>query len=178
MSSLKRWHRMATGHRDSPEFYDACHRQLPLQLVAEGRPRIRHHRGDARCNRCGPGWGVTKPCTSDRDTECSKCKPGTYSPHHNLQSCWICSRCGPGLYEAHRCTSKTDTVCDSCYRHAPENPDYHKKCSEHKNLFLAPEDAINTGEQSSLVNQEDDGEDQKMRAAILADDVKAEFFIN
>ncbi|XP_034937811.1 tumor necrosis factor receptor superfamily member 4-like [Chelonus insularis] len=142
--------------------------------ITEGRPRIRHHKGDSKCSRCGPGWGVTKICTPYHDTECNKCEHGTYSPHHNLQSCWLCSRCGPGLYEAHPCTPKTDTVCDSCHRHALDNLDYQKKCKGHKNLFLAPEDARSTGEESSLVNEEDENIDEKEREEILRDDIRAE----
>ncbi|XP_017789047.1 PREDICTED: uncharacterized protein LOC108571502 [Habropoda laboriosa] len=127
--------------------------------VSEARPRIRHQKSGSHCSRCGPGWGVVNRCVRGRDTECGKCAPGTYSPHHSIQPCWICSRCGPGLYEAHPCTSKMDTVCDSCHRPAPDNPDYHRKCKGRTNLFLAPEDALGTGEESILVN-EADGQDQ------------------
>lgn len=132
---------------------------LSLFQVNEARPRIRHQKGGSHCSRCGPGWGVVNRCVRGRDTECGKCAPGTYSPHHSIQPCWICSRCGPGLYEAHPCTSKTDTVCDSCHRPAPDNPDYQRKCKERTNLFLAPEDALETGEESILVN-DPDGQDQ------------------
>ncbi|XP_063987964.1 tumor necrosis factor receptor superfamily member 3-like [Diachasmimorpha longicaudata] len=152
--------------------------------TCEARPRIRHHRDDSKCTRCAPGWGVSRACTSGKDTECTTCMRGTYSPHHSLQPCWICSRCGPGLYEAHACTSKTDTVCDSCHRHALDNADYHSKCKGHKNLFLAPEDAKSTGEESSLVNEDDDGDDddddepkereEKEREIILAQDIEAD----
>ncbi|XP_066598076.1 uncharacterized protein [Prorops nasuta] len=124
-----------------------------LVELASGRPHIRHHRGGSHCSRCSPGSGAVVPCTRGRDTRCSECSPGTYSPHHSTQPCWICSRCGPGLYEAHPCTTLTDTVCDSCHRHAPENPDYRSKCHGRGSFFLAPEDALNTGEESSLVNE-------------------------
>ncbi|XP_015121307.1 tumor necrosis factor receptor superfamily member 14 [Diachasma alloeum] len=150
---------------------------LTIFQTCEARPRIRHHRGDSRCTRCAPGWGVSTACTPQKDTECGKCVRGTYSPHHNLQPCWICSRCGPGLYEAHPCTSKTDTVCDSCHRHALDNADYHRKCKGHKNLFLAPEDAKSTGEESSLVNEDDDEleeREEKEREFILAQDIEAD----
>ncbi|KAK9309920.1 hypothetical protein QLX08_000559 [Tetragonisca angustula] len=130
-----------------------------LLEVSEARPRIRHQKGGSHCSRCGPGWGVVNRCIRGRDTECGKCVPGTYSPHHSTQPCWICSRCGPGLYEAHPCTSKTDTICDSCHRPAPDNLDYQRKCKDKTNLFLAPEDALGTGEESILVN-DPDGQDQ------------------
>lgn len=143
--------------------------------ITEAKPRIRHHKGDTRCS-CGPGWGVKKFCTVDKNTECEKCKTGTYSPHNNLQSCWVCSRCGPGLYEAHPCTEKTDTICDSCHRHAPDNFDYIKKCKTHLSLFLAPEDAISTGEESALVNENDTRLDEDNREIILAKDIEADFF--
>ncbi|XP_076748803.1 uncharacterized protein LOC143422211 [Xylocopa sonorina] len=127
-----------------------------LLEVSEARPHIRHQKGGSHCSRCGPGWGVVNRCVRGRDTECGKCTPGTYSPHHNTQPCWICSRCGPGLYEAHPCTSKTDTVCDSCHRPAPadNNLDYQRKCKRStNNFFLAPDDAFGTGEESILVNE-------------------------
>ncbi|XP_033312109.1 tumor necrosis factor receptor superfamily member 4-like [Bombus bifarius] len=126
--------------------------------VSEARPHIRHQKDGSHCSRCGPGWGAVNHCVRGHDTECGKCAPGTYSPHHSTQPCWICSRCGPGLYEAHPCTSKTDTVCDSCHRPAPDNLDYRNKCKGRTNLFLAPEDAFDTAEQSILVN-EPDGQD-------------------
>ncbi|XP_011299688.1 tumor necrosis factor receptor superfamily member 5-like [Fopius arisanus] len=150
---------------------------ISIITTSEGRPRIRHHRGDSRCTKCAPGWGVSTACTPEKDTECSKCARGSYSPHHSLQPCWICSRCGPGLYEAHPCTSKTDTVCDSCHRHALDNADYHGKCKSHKSLFLAPEDAKSTGEESSLVNEDDDelnDNQEKEREIILAQDIEAD----
>ncbi|XP_043583477.1 tumor necrosis factor receptor superfamily member 4-like [Bombus pyrosoma] len=130
-----------------------------LLEVSEARPHIRHQKGGSHCSRCGPGWGAVNHCVRGHDTECGKCAPGTYSPHHSTQPCWICSRCGPGLYEAHPCTSKTDTVCDSCHRPAPDNLDYRNKCKGRTNLFLAPEDALDTAEQSILVN-EPDGQDR------------------
>lgn len=129
-----------------------------LFQVSEARPHIRHQKDGSHCSRCGPGWGAVNHCVRGRDTECGKCAPGTYSPHHSTQPCWICSRCGPGLYEAHPCTSRTDTVCDSCHRPAPDNLDYRNKCKGRTNLFLAPEDAFDTAEQSILVN-EPDGQD-------------------
>ena len=93
-----------------------------------------------------------------------------------MQPCWICSRCGPGLYEAHPCvTGKTDTVCDSCHRIAHENPDYQRKCKKHTNLFLAPEDAINTGEESALVNDAEQAEiNEPDRENILEEDAEAQ----
>ena len=120
--------------------------------------------------------GVVKHCSQGRDTQCGKCSPGTYSPHHSIEPCWICSRCGPGLYEAHPCSSKMDTVCDSCHRHVPENPDYQRKCKGRANFFLAPEDAQSTGEESLLVNDpEDDVDDPKDRDDLLKKDVDAVF---
>ncbi|KAI4487877.1 hypothetical protein M0802_011765 [Mischocyttarus mexicanus] len=148
---------------------------LPID-VTEGRPRIRHHKGGTHCSRCGPGWGVTSRCIRGRDTECAKCLPGTYSPHHSTQPCWTCSRCGPGLYEAHPCTYKTDTVCDSCHRLAPDNPDYLRKCKTRGNFFLAPEDAEDTAEESILVNQPSRVFHPKDRQEILEKDVEAASF--
>lgn len=148
-----------------------------LLQISEGRPpHLRHHHGDTRCRRCDPGWGVIVPCSKYRETECGRCAKGTYSPHHSIQRCWICSRCGPGLYEAHPCTERADTVCDSCHR-SPDyltstNPDFRKKCKG-LNFFLAPEDAINTGEQSSLVNEPKNGFDAEEREILLDDDVRA-----
>ncbi|XP_014612934.1 PREDICTED: tumor necrosis factor receptor superfamily member 4-like isoform X2 [Polistes canadensis] len=145
-------------------------------FVTEGRPRIRHHKGGTHCSRCGPGWGATSRCIRGRDTECTKCLSGTYSPHHSTQPCWICSRCGPGLYEAHSCTSKTDTVCDSCHRAAPDNPDYHRKCKNRGNFFLAPEDAENTAEETVLINQPDRMFHMKDRQEIIEKDIEAAGF--
>ncbi|KAF7387405.1 hypothetical protein HZH68_013082 [Vespula germanica] len=151
----------------------------PLRFqVTDGRPRIRHHKGGTHCSRCGPGWGVTSRCVRGRDTECAKCLPGTYSPHHSTQPCWICSRCGPGLYEAHPCTSKTDTVCDSCHRAAPDNPDYLRKCKTRGNFFLAPEDAEDTAEESVLINQSDRVFHFEERQEILEKDVEAAGFLD
>lgn len=143
--------------------------------MTEARPRIRHHKGDSKCGRCGPGWGVMKSCGPNHETECGRCEHGSYSPHHSLQPCWICSRCGPGLYEAHPCTTKTDTVCDSCHRQAPDNEDYQRKCQNYKRIFLAPEDAKSTGEESSIVNDENDSIDEEEREAILEEDIRDEF---
>ncbi|XP_053995380.1 tumor necrosis factor receptor superfamily member 4-like [Hylaeus anthracinus] len=144
-----------------------------LLQVSEARPRIRHQKDGTHCSRCGPGWGVVNRCIRGRDTECGKCSAGTYSPHHSTHPCWICSRCGPGLYEAHPCTSKTDTVCDSCHRPAPDNPDYHRKCNGRTNLFLAPEDAQGTGEESALVNEPDGQEQLFDGEEILEEDAEA-----
>ncbi|XP_043266883.1 tumor necrosis factor receptor superfamily member 14-like [Venturia canescens] len=147
--------------------------------VTESRPRMRHHRDDSSCSRCAPGWGVINRCTSERDTKCGKCPRGTYSPHHNIQPCWICSRCGPGLYEAEPCSSgHTDTVCDSCHRSAPENPDYRRKCKDYaKEVFLAPEDASNTGEESPLVNEpEFSGMNEAQREHVLEEDAESQLF--
>ncbi|KAK0096047.1 hypothetical protein PV326_006649 [Microctonus aethiopoides] len=145
-------------------------------IVANARPRIRHHKGDSRCGRCGPGWGVIKSCNAEHETVCGKCKIGSYSPHHSFQPCWICSRCGPGLYEAHPCTGKTDTVCDSCHRHVIDNDDYRRKCRGHQSLFLAPEDAQSTGDETSLVNENNENIiSEKEREIILEDDIRAEF---
>ncbi|XP_015523851.1 tumor necrosis factor receptor superfamily member 4 isoform X1 [Neodiprion pinetum] len=146
-----------------------------LLQLSDCRPHIRHHRGDSRCRRCEPGWGMTSRCSKGRDTECGKCTKGTYSPHHSVHPCWICSRCGPGLYEAHPCTSRADTVCDSCHRgpdEASENPDFRRKCKG-LNFFLAPEDAANTGEQSVLVNEPEERFDMDGREIILREDVEA-----
>lgn len=154
--------------------FAACLLAAFLQ-VSEGRPRIRHQKGGSHCSKCGPGWGVVNRCIRGRDTECEKCLAGTYSPHHSTQPCWICSRCGPGLYEAHPCTSTADTVCDSCHRPAPDNADYQRKCQGRTNLFLAPEDAEETGEESALVN-ETDGQDQLVDGKeLLEQDAEAAF---
>ncbi|CAK9804423.1 hypothetical protein ANTPLA_LOCUS4046 [Anthophora plagiata] len=148
----------------------------PSCMISEARPRIRHQKSGSHCSRCGPGWGVVNRCVRGRDTECGKCTSGTYSPHHSIQPCWICSRCGPGLYEAHPCTSKTDTVCDSCHRPALDNPDYHKKCKGRTNLFLAPEDALGTGEESILVNEADGQDQMDDGKEILEKDAEAAVF--
>lgn len=120
---------------------------------SDGRPHIRHHRDGSHCSRCGPGWGAISRCARGRDTVCERCPTGTYSPHHSVQPCWNCARCGPGLYEAHPCTARADTVCDSCHRPAPNNPDYRRKCEGRARIFLAPEDALSTAEESVLVNE-------------------------
>ncbi|OXU29571.1 hypothetical protein TSAR_005264 [Trichomalopsis sarcophagae] len=143
------------------------------QKKSEARAHLRHHRGDSHCSRCGPGWGVVERCGRGRDTVCAECQPGTYSPHHGTQPCWICSRCGPGLYEARRCSASTDTVCDSCHRRAPDNPDYLRKCGQEPSVFLAPEDARSTGEQSDLVN-EDPLADSEERERVLWQDAQAQ----
>lgn len=153
---------------------------------------LRHHRGDAHCSRCAPGWGVAERCGLGRDTRCAECQPGTYSPHHGTQPCWLCSRCGPGLYEARRCTSSADTVCDSCravlgHHPAPEdsNEDYKRKCGPQpaaagtggQGVFLAPEDARSTGEQSELVNEDRpglDGPEERERERLLWEDARAQ----
>ena len=149
--------------------------------MTEARAHLRHHRGEAgHCSRCAPGWGMIEPCTRGRDTKCAECQPGTYSPHHGSQPCWMCSRCGPGLYEARRCGPSTDTVCDACTRRAPENEDYRRKCESRQSLlpsvFLAPEDARNTGEQSEFVNEDLQlGEDiERERERILWEDARAQ----
>ena len=67
-----------------------------------------------------------------------------------------------------------DTVCDSCHRHAPENPDYQRKCKGRANFFLAPEDAQSTGEESILVNDpEDELDDSEEMENLLKNDVDA-----
>ncbi|XP_011498393.1 PREDICTED: tumor necrosis factor receptor superfamily member 4-like [Ceratosolen solmsi marchali] len=151
--------------------------------VGEGRAHLRHHRGDSHCSRCAPGWGVLEPCGRGRDTVCAECQPGTYSPHHGSQPCWICSRCGPGLYEARHCNPSADTLCDSCHRRAPNNADYRRKCAGSPGVFLAPEDARDTGEQSELVNEDsvdgdeegvDEEKDREGRERLLWEDAQAQ----
>ncbi|KAL7291965.1 hypothetical protein TKK_0014253 [Trichogramma kaykai] len=139
---------------------DTKYRPIPYytRASAEARVHLRHHRGEgsSHCSRCAPGWGVVEHCSRGRDTKCAECQPGSYSPHHGTQPCWLCSRCGPGLYEAKACTTSSDTICDSCLRQAPDNPDFRRKCQQQHHreaaIYLAPEDARNTGEQSELVN--------------------------
>ncbi|KAG7204412.1 hypothetical protein KM043_004854 [Ampulex compressa] len=161
------------GQRQTITLFFATCVLAALVQVSEGRPRIRHQRGGSHCGRCEPGWGVVGRCSRGRDTVCAECTRGTYSPHHSMQPCWICSRCGPGLYEAHPCTAKTDTVCDSCHRAAPDNEDYRGKCNGLPNLFLAPEDAANTGEESILVNESDESYGPDDREELLEKDVDA-----
>ncbi|KAJ8676416.1 hypothetical protein QAD02_012203 [Eretmocerus hayati] len=166
-----------------PPFSPRLKSSYSMSRVQECSGRVRHHRGEAHCTRCGPGYGVLERCSRGHDTRCGECQPGvTYSPHHGLQPCWICSRCGPGLYEARRCRTDSDTLCDSCHRRPspddePANEDYRSKClgvggnansgvsggmmvnagANRLEPFLAPEDARQTNEQSALVNQDDDG---------------------
>lgn len=142
--------------------------------TSDARARLRHHREGSHCSRCGPGWGVIQHCARGQDTLCAECTFGNYSPHHSTQPCFKCSRCGPGLYEAHPCTSRTDTLCDSCHRRAPNNPDYRRKCEGRPNVFLAPEDARSTGEESALVNEDENDLDMANRQEILKEDAEAE----
>ena len=132
-----------------------------------------HHRANNfQCSSCEPGWGAIQRCTRNHDTLCSKCKPGTYNPRSGTRACWICSRCGPGLYIVHPCTDINDTVCDSCRRPAPQNSDYKKKCADQISIFLAPEDALATDEESSLVNE--DGIQNQEQEMILREDAEAQ----
>lgn len=127
------------------------------------------------CTLCEAGWGVQKRCTKNHDTYCTKCKEGTYNAHRNIRPCWICSRCGPGLYVAHKCTDIRDTICDSCYRRpAPGNIDYELKCSNQTNIFLAPEDALATNEQSYIVNKDRTTVNDYQLENILKEDAEAQ----
>ncbi|XP_054711421.1 tumor necrosis factor receptor superfamily member 16-like [Uloborus diversus] len=83
------------------------------------------------CLRCPIGYGVSRPCSRSRVTECEPCPAGrSYSSHASAhRPCYPCSRCGTGLYVAHLCTPERDTVCDSCHTYkGPHNADFFERC--------------------------------------------------
>ncbi|NXS96199.1 TNR1B factor, partial [Jacana jacana] len=67
------------------------------------------------CSKCPPGQYKTKSCSHRVDTQCSPCRPNTYTAIWNLSpQCFGCSPpCRKGFVENQTCTNSQDRIC-SC----------------------------------------------------------------
>ncbi|XP_060115589.1 tumor necrosis factor receptor superfamily member 14 [Heteronotia binoei] len=95
------------------------------------------------CPMCGPGYRVSKTCTSSTSTSCLPCTEGTYMDHpHGLTTCFPCRNCDSGsnltikekctytknsacsCASGYYCTHHTGEDCDSCQKHTVAQPGY------------------------------------------------------
>ncbi|XP_043918977.1 tumor necrosis factor receptor superfamily member 1B [Protopterus annectens] len=73
---------------------------------------------------CAKGYGVIKQGTSNSDTECAPCKPGTFSDvESHTELCKVQTNCEAlGLRVLRIGTDVSDTVCDGIASKPPLNP--------------------------------------------------------
>ncbi|KAM6116742.1 tumor necrosis factor receptor superfamily member 1B [Phoenicopterus ruber ruber] len=88
------------------------------------------------CSQCPPGQYKTESCSHSADTQCSPCRPNTYTAIWNRSpQCFACSPpCRKGFVQNQTCTTSQDRIC-SC----PPNEyciskiyEYCKICKVHK----------------------------------------------
>jgi len=64
------------------------------------------------CSQCLPGYGVSRLCTLQNDTDCSPCPSGQYSATTSkLDGCIACRTCGKHQIVKRACTPSMDTLC-------------------------------------------------------------------
>lgn len=68
------------------------------------------------CKLCKSGFGASPSCGGYKNTECVKCRTGTYSDSVSaLSPCKFCSRCPWGKIVTSPCTLTSDTICGGKY---------------------------------------------------------------
>ncbi|XP_077168915.1 tumor necrosis factor receptor superfamily member 14 [Paroedura picta] len=112
---------------------------LSLEACLDGEYEIN---GEC-CPMCGPGYRVSRVCTSSSSTSCLPCIEGTFMDHpHGLTSCFRCRNCdsGSNLIVKEKCTYTKNAVCscaagyycihftgddcDTCQKHSVAPPGY------------------------------------------------------
>lgn len=65
------------------------------------------------CKKCDPAWGVISDCRYDNNTQCSPCKPGTFSAKSShTERCRQCTICGSNAKQIATCNLSQDTICE------------------------------------------------------------------